>query len=57
VGRFGRPDDRWEDHNIMDLKEPGRKGVDWIDLAQEKKKWLCVWGDQASEKSDPMKCE
>ena len=41
----------------MDLKEPGRKGVDWIDLAQEKKKWLCVWGDQASEKSDPMKCE
>ena len=25
----------------MDPKEPGGKGVDWIDLAQEKNK--CVW--------------
>ena len=26
----------------MDLKEPRGKGVEWIDLAQDKNKWLCV---------------
>jgi hypothetical protein len=38
----------------MDPKEPGGKGVDWIDLAQEKDK--CVWCG-VCEKPDPMKCE
>ena len=26
----------------MDLKEIGQKGVDWIDLAQDRDKWQAV---------------
>lgn len=41
----------------MDRKEPGGKGVDSIDPAQEKNRWMCVCGDHGNEKSDPTKCE
>jgi hypothetical protein len=32
---LGRPRRRWEDDIKMDLKEVGRGGVDWIELAQD----------------------
>jgi hypothetical protein len=32
---LGRPRRRWEDNIIMDLREIGWGGMDWIDLAQE----------------------
>jgi hypothetical protein len=31
----GRPRRRWVD-NIMDLREIGRDGMDWIDLAEDR---------------------
>jgi len=36
-----RPTRRWEDIFKIDLKEIGCKGVDWIDLAQDRDSW---WG-------------
>jgi hypothetical protein len=35
----GRPRSRWEDNIIMDLREIGREGVDWIHLAQDRDQW------------------
>jgi hypothetical protein len=32
----GRPRRRWVDNIKMDLKEIGRDGMDWIDLAQDR---------------------
>ena len=36
---LGRPGLRWEDSIEMDLNEVGCEGMDWIDLAQDKKSW------------------
>jgi hypothetical protein len=36
---LGRPRRRWEDNIRMDLKEIGRAGMDWIDLAQDRNQW------------------
>jgi hypothetical protein len=33
---LGRPRSRWEDNIKMDLREIGRGGKDWIDLAQDR---------------------
>jgi hypothetical protein len=33
---LGRPRRRWEDGTIMDLREIGLGGVDWIRLAQDR---------------------
>jgi hypothetical protein len=33
---IGKPRHRWEDDIGMDLREIGRKGVDWIHLAQDR---------------------
>jgi hypothetical protein len=30
---------RWEDNIRMDVKERGREGVDWMDLAEDKDQW------------------
>jgi hypothetical protein len=30
---------RWEDNIRMDLREIGRGGMDWIDLAQDRDQW------------------
>jgi hypothetical protein len=38
----GRLRRRWGCSIKMDRKELGWKGVDWIDLAQETKKWLAL---------------
>ena len=37
-GPLGKPRHRWED-NIKSFKEIGWDGVEWIDLAQNWKKW------------------
>ena len=43
---LGRPRHRWEDNIIMDLLEVGQldggRGMEWIDLAQDKERWQAV---------------
>ena len=38
----GRPRRRWEDNNKMDLQQVGYRGVDWIDLAQDRERWRAL---------------
>jgi hypothetical protein len=38
----GRPRRRWEDGVIMDLREIGLRGVDWIRLSQDRDRWRSV---------------
>jgi hypothetical protein len=35
---LGRPRPRWE-NNIMDQQEMGCRGLDWIELAQDRDRW------------------
>jgi len=37
---FGRPRCRWEDNIKMHLQVVGCGGVDWIELAQDRDRWL-----------------
>jgi len=37
---FGRLRRRWEDNIKTDLQEVGCGDIDWIDLAQDKDRWL-----------------
>ena len=37
---LGRRRRRWEDNIKMDLKEVRCGGMDWIDLAQDRDRWL-----------------
>jgi hypothetical protein len=37
---LGRPRRRWEDNIKMDLQEVGCGCMDWIELAQDKDRWL-----------------
>ena len=39
---LGRPRRRWEDNIKMNLQEVGCVGVDWIVLAQGRKKWRAL---------------
>jgi hypothetical protein len=39
---LGRPRRRWEDTNKIDLQEVGCGGVDWIDLVQDRGRWLAL---------------
>ena len=39
LGRLRR---RWEDNIKLDLQEVGCGGMDWIDLAQDRDRWLAV---------------
>ena len=39
---FGRPRRRWEDNIRMDLQEVGCGAMDWIDLAQDRDRWLTL---------------
>ena len=36
---LGRPRRRWEDNITMDLQEVACRGVDWIELAQNRDRW------------------
>jgi hypothetical protein len=38
---LGRPRRRWEDNIKMDLQDVGR-GMDWIELAQDRYRWRAV---------------
>ena len=37
-----RPRRRWEDNIKMDLQEVGCGGMDWIELAQDRDRWLAL---------------
>jgi hypothetical protein len=39
---LGRPRRRWVDNISMDLGEVGLGDVDWIDLAQDRKRWRAL---------------
>jgi hypothetical protein len=36
---LGRPRHRWEDNIKMNLQEVGSRGMDWINLAQDRDSW------------------
>ena len=42
VGQPGRPRLRWEDNIKMDVQEVGCGGMDWIDLTQDRDRWLSL---------------
>jgi len=42
--QFGRPRSRWEDTVKINLKEKGRKGVNWVGLNENKDKQQVVFG-------------
>jgi len=39
---LGRPRRRWEDNIKMDLQEVECRGMDWIDVAQDRDRWRTV---------------
>ena len=39
---LGRPRHRWEDNIKMDLAEVGGVGGDWMELAQDRKRWRAL---------------
>jgi len=39
---LGRHSRRWEDNIKMYLQEVGREGMDWIELAQDRDRWLSL---------------
>jgi len=39
---LGRPRRRWEDNIMMDLREVGCGGVDWMELAQDRDRWRAL---------------
>jgi hypothetical protein len=41
---LGRPRRRWEDNIKMDLQKLGCGGIDWIRLAMDRDKCVCVGG-------------
>jgi hypothetical protein len=41
-GPLGRPRHRWVDNIKMDLREIGWRGMDWIDLTQDRDQWRAL---------------
>jgi len=39
---LGRPRRRWEDNIKLDLQEVGYRGIDWIELAQDRERWRAI---------------
>ena len=39
---LGRPRHRWEDNIRMDLREVGYGCVDWMEIAQDRKRWCAL---------------
>jgi hypothetical protein len=39
---LGRPRRRWVNNIKMDLREIGRDGMDWIDLAHDRDQWMVL---------------
>jgi len=52
---LGRPRRRWEDNIKMNLQEVGCRGMDWIELAQDRDRELCTC-ECGNEPSGSMKC-
>jgi hypothetical protein len=39
---LGRPWRRWEDNIKMDIREVGWRGMNWIELAQDRDRWRAL---------------
>jgi hypothetical protein len=39
---LGRPRRGWKDNIKMDLQKVGCRGMDWIELAQDRNRWLAL---------------
>jgi len=39
---LGKPRRRWEDDIKMDLQKVGYGGMDWIDMDQDRDRWLAL---------------
>ena len=39
---LGKPRRSWEDNIKIDLQEVGCGGMDWIELAQDRDRWLAL---------------
>jgi len=39
---LGKPRRRWEDNIKMDVQEVGCGDMDWIDVAQDRDRWLAL---------------
>ena len=39
---LGRPRRRWEDNIKIDLQEVGYRGMDWMELAQDRDRWRAL---------------
>ena len=40
---LGRPRHRWEENIKMDLQEVRCEDTDWIELSQDRERWLAVF--------------
>jgi len=40
--QHGRPRRKWEDNIKMDLQEVGWRGMNWVDLAQNRDRWRAL---------------
>jgi hypothetical protein len=50
-----RPRINWEDNIKMDLQKLGCRGMDWIELAQDRDSWQAC--ERGNEPSCCIKCE
>ena len=39
---LGRSWHRWEDNSRMDLQQVGWGGMDWVDVVQDRERWLAI---------------
>jgi hypothetical protein len=39
---LGRPGRRWEGNNLIDVRENGWGGMNWIDLARDRYSWRAL---------------
>jgi len=39
---FGRPRPRWEDNTVMDLRQIGWEGANWIHVTQYRVQWQAL---------------
>ena len=39
---LGRPRRRWQDNIKMDIQDVGWRGMDWIELAQDRDRWRAL---------------